>query len=72
MKFVTLPESVRRIGDGAFDYCLALEDIHVPEGLEEIDREAFALVSQITYHGKLMSERNWGAKSRNGPKMPFC
>lgn len=65
MEVVTLPDSVRRIGFGAFDYCMALEDIFLPEGIEEIDKEAFTSVAHITYHGKLVSDRNWGARSRN-------
>lgn len=65
MKSVTLSDSVKRIGYGAFDNCMALEDIFLPDGIEEIDSEAFASVTHITYYGRLVSERNWGAKSRN-------
>ena len=57
--------SVKRIGCGSFGYCVALEDLCLPEGLEEMDRDAFRMVSHITYSGKLTSEENWGAKARN-------
>lgn len=65
MKSVTLPDSVKRIGFGAFDCCMALEDLILPDGLEEIDSEAFNSLAHITYHGRMVSDRNWGAKSRN-------
>ena len=39
---VTLPESIRYIGDRAFGLCTKLEKITLPEGIEYIGNEAFS------------------------------
>ncbi len=38
---VVLPETVKKIGESAFDGCTALEEINLPEGLERIENYAF-------------------------------
>ena len=44
---VTLPESVKVIGEGAFIDCTALVDINLPSGLVTIERGAFAGCSAL-------------------------
>ncbi|MDE7263302.1 MAG: leucine-rich repeat domain-containing protein [Anaeroplasmataceae bacterium] len=38
---VTLPSSIKKIGDSAFDHCMKLSKINLPEGLIEIGSSAF-------------------------------
>ena len=38
---VTLPESLKRIGQGAFDGCRSLEELDIPAGVEDIGAYAF-------------------------------
>ena len=39
--WVSIPDSVRRIGDGAFIHCHKLEQIHIPDSVTEIGEQAF-------------------------------
>ena len=42
LKTVSLPESLKEIGDSAFSNCTGLEEICLPEGLEKICNHAFS------------------------------
>lgn len=39
--FFAVPQRVKRLAHGAFLECAALKEVHLPEGLEVIEREAF-------------------------------
>jgi len=41
MREIILPESVKIIGNGAFNFCNALEKITIPSGVTEIEQDAF-------------------------------
>ena len=43
-----IPESVTRIGDGAFDYCTSLTSISLPEGVTSIGDVTFAGCTSLT------------------------
>ena len=43
-----IPESVTRIGDGAFDYCTSLTSISLPEGVTSIGEGAFYDCTSLT------------------------
>lgn len=42
---ITLPQTIRHIGKGAFSELWALKEINIPEGVEEIDEYAFFVCS---------------------------
>ena len=48
--FTELPvcDGLRTIGDGAFEMCSKLKDVHIPEGVVSIDRYAFHKCEGIT------------------------
>ena len=41
VKYVDIPSSVKRIGDGAFSCCEKLQEIVIPRGVEVIGKDAF-------------------------------
>ena len=43
-----LPDSLRSIGDGAFNWCGGIYSLRLPEGLERIGREAFRDCDSLT------------------------
>ena len=45
---ITLPNTLKYIGTGAFTFMCALKDIHIPEGVEEIDSFAFSRCDSLT------------------------
>ena len=47
MKSVTLPKSLKTIGERAFQCCYELTSITLPDGLTSIDNEAFSSCSKI-------------------------
>ncbi|MCR5665942.1 MAG: leucine-rich repeat domain-containing protein [Eubacterium sp.] len=47
---VTLPANLRKICRGAFKYCLALEDVVMTEGVEELEEEIFFVTSVSQIH----------------------
>ncbi len=48
LRSVTLPASLRTIGDGAFAGCTALEEVSLPPGLRLIGSDAFALCERLS------------------------
>ena len=46
---VIIPDTVKRIEDGAFDTCEDLEYVYLPEGLEYIGDEAFDYCDELSY-----------------------
>lgn len=42
LKTITLPITLKTIGEGAFRYCAELTSINIPASVEKIDRNAFA------------------------------
>ena len=44
---ITLPESVTRIGEGAFQHASGLKIIHLPRNLKTIERNAFAFLPEL-------------------------
>ncbi len=44
---VTIPESVKKIGSNAFQYCDKLDSINIPEGVEELGAAAFYCCSSL-------------------------
>lgn len=38
---VEVPEGIRIIGDSAFEYCMEVQEVHLPESLERIGKHAF-------------------------------
>ena len=45
---ITLPDSLKEIGDFAFFSCLKLEDINLPDGLTKIGYQAFQNCYSLT------------------------
>ena len=44
LKHVVLPEGLQNIGDGMFNQCTSLESIRLPNSLQHIGNDAFALI----------------------------
>lgn len=49
LEIITIPESVRFIGDFAFDHCTSLTSITIPENVQELGECAFAWCELITW-----------------------
>lgn len=60
---ITIPNSVRSIGFGAFYNCGRLTSIDLPEGLEEIESSAFAHCSSLTSVVIPASVTSFGARA---------
>jgi len=43
IKKITLPDTIKSIGEGAFEYLLALETVNIPDGVEVIGKRVFSL-----------------------------
>ena len=43
----TIPDSVTKIGDGAFWFCWSLKEVHIPDSVKEIDDDAFSCCSYL-------------------------
>lgn len=43
LRQIVLPDSLRRIGSKAFDYCIHLESLFIPDGAKDIARDAFPI-----------------------------
>lgn len=43
LRQIILPDSLRRIGSKAFDYCIHLESLFIPDGAKDIARDAFPI-----------------------------
>lgn len=59
---ITLPQTIRHIGIGAFSEMWALKEINIPEGVEEIDEYAFFVCSflkDITIPGTVKKIGNY-------------
>lgn len=66
---ITLPESVFDISEEAFKYCTNITSVIIPNDTRYIGRDAFMLVPNIIYYGKLKGATDswhWGSKSING------
>jgi hypothetical protein len=48
MKEITIPNSVKRIGNYAFKWCFALKTIAIPKGVKSIGYEAFCECKNLT------------------------
>lgn len=44
---VNLPDSLRKIGCGAFNYCINLKEIYIPDGMVGIEDHAFAICVRL-------------------------
>lgn len=66
LKKVIIPNTVTKIGKGAFFGCTALETLNIPATVTEIGSNAFYNVPKITYAGNAEGAVNaWGAESAN-------
>ena len=66
LKKVIIPNTVTKIGKGAFFGCTALETLNIPATVTEIGSNAFYNVPKITYTGNAEGAVNaWGAESAN-------
>lgn len=45
---ITIPEGVKEIGAGAFEYCTELKKISLPEGIETVNGEALRNCTELT------------------------
>ena len=66
VKNVTLPKSIRYIGDYAFADCDKLESITLPDGLESISRCAFLNCSSLTSVNLPTTLNNIGSRAFQG------
>ena len=62
---VTIPNSVRCIGQNAFNNCDRLTSVTIPDSVTRIETNAFYNVRNIVYHGDALGSP-WGALSVNG------
>ena len=62
---VEIPDTVTRIGSGAFGWCKKLASVTIPDTVTEIRPNAFLGVPHIIYNGPAESDDNWGALRRN-------
>lgn len=63
LKSVELPDSLKKIGEDAFIECTSLV-LTVPDGVAEIDNDAFFNVDEVIYDGRARpkpNNDNWGA-----------
>lgn len=72
LEHISIPTSVKRIGESAFHFCTALKSIVIPEGVEIIDTIAFhgcdslesiVLPDSVTYIGENAFSSCWNIKS---------
>ena len=39
--FVEVPDGIRIIADSAFEYCMEVQEVHLPDSVERIGKHAF-------------------------------
>ena len=66
LKNVTIPNTVTKIGEGAFFGCTELENLTIPASVTEIGSNAFYNIPKITYNGNAEGAVNgWGSANVN-------
>jgi len=62
---ICIPKSVTEIGERAFAGCIHVKQLHIPDTVVKIGKDAFLDVPCIVYNGPAQSDDNWGARHRN-------
>lgn len=60
---ICIPQGVMEIGERAFAGCIHVKQLHIPDTVVKIGKDAFLNVPCIVYNGPARSEDNWGAVS---------